>query len=178
MASQTPELPFVALPGAAAPSPTRWTLASNGLALFIAESSRGLFISGLFAHLEAVSGDATGAANLLATAVSLFSAGRLAAAVILPLLVARGWSYRALLILTFAIQLVGHGGFLLSLSLSHGAVPAALAIAARAVVGLGSGTLPTCRAFIADATSPGERTREYSWLSFAKYGVSQPPEGS
>jgi len=147
----------------------RWMLASNGLALFIAESSRGLFISGLLAYLEGIVGDGAAAASVLAVAVSLFSVGRLAAAVILPLIVAHGWSYRMLLILTFAIQIIGHGGFLLSSAVPRGLGAVALAVASRAVVGFGSGTLPTCRAVIADGTSPEERTQQYSWLSFAKY---------
>lgn len=143
-------------------------LAANALALLVAESSRGLVLASLYAYLKAVAPGSPGAA--LGYAVAAFSAGRLASSYALAALVdGAGWTFAGTLRAALALQAFGHVLYVLPNALGAGSGATALLVASRAVIGFGSGTLPTCRAVVAGATSTAERTRQLGVLSLAKY---------
>jgi MFS family permease len=151
-------------------------LAANAVALLLSESTRGLVLSSLFVlAARAASGSGLGGEALLGYAVAAFSAGRLASSFALAAIAARGVPYAHVLSACFAIQVAG--GLLYAFCSSGlgagadggGGGAAALLVLSRLVVGFGSGTLPTCRAVVADVTAPAERTRAFAALSFAKY---------
>ena len=146
-------------------------LYANCFALLVSESSRGLVLASLFAYAESVArGSSLSGRDLLGYAVASFSAGRLLSSVLLAVAAERGTPYARILVLCFVIQLLGLGLFLgAGESGASGALPAAALVVSRFVLGFGSGTLPTCRAVVADLTSTSERTRSFAALSFAKF---------
>lgn len=144
-------------------------LYTNAFALFSAESSRGLFISSLFTYI-ATSASQDDARDWIGYAVSAFSIGRLASSFALPLLLECGFSYSAILVFTNVLQIVGHVLYVLpSAALHRGDLAVVTIIAARALVGFGSGSLPTCRAVVAQVTTTQRRAFHFSVLSFFKY---------
>lgn len=144
----------------------RSTLVANACALFIAESSRGLFLSSLYLYFVRVDENAT---QSLALAVSCFSWGRLLAAFVLPFAVDRGCSYKSVLVWTFVAQIVGHLVYILPLVAALGASATSVIVVSRTLVGFGSGTLSVCRGVVADVTAAEGRLRAMAWLSFAKF---------
>lgn len=152
------------------------TLTTNAIALFIGESSRGLFIASLFVYITALQAsaesDASNAADATRTlglAVSCFSWGRLIASFLLPFAIERGHSYRSLLQYTFLLQILGHLVYMIPAGSGSVSSSDAVVIVSRTLVGVGSGTLSMCRAVVAEITTTEDRMAQMAWLSFAKY---------
>ena len=155
------------------PSPQRggspWVLTVNALALLFAESTRGLVLGSQFAFLAAAAAGEGDAAALLGAAVASFSAGRLASSFVFGWLSESGFPYSALLQLTFLCTLLGQTLYVGADAMPRG-LPAAVAIVvSRAVIGFGSGILPTTRSVVVECTPVERRMREYARLGFAKY---------
>ena len=143
-------------------------LYTNAFALFSAESSRGLFISSLFSYIASSAAE-NDPRDWVGYAVSAFSLGRLASSFALPLLLECGFSYSAILVFTNVLQIGGHVMYVLPSVLQRGDLSVTIIIAARALVGFGSGSLPTCRAVVAQVTTTQRRAFHFSVLSFFKY---------
>jgi MFS family permease len=155
------------------PAPQRggsaYVLGVNALALLFAESTRGLVLSSQFAFLAAAAGGEGSGAALLGAAVASFSAGRLVSSFVFGALSERGFPYSALLQLTFLCTLFGQLLYAGADAMPRGVAAAVAIVASRAIIGFGSGILPTTRAVVAECTTVEVRMREYARLGFCKY---------
>lgn len=145
---------------------TRKTLALNALLLLVMESSRGLFVASLYQYALALAGgEASVAQRDTAIAVACYSVGRLVAA---PLWghAADRLPFRSVFLACLVVAAGGHMAYAMAEARGGGVV---LLIAARCLVGLGSGVLGVCRAVVAKLTPPDARTAQYSVLSLAKF---------
>ena len=146
------------------------TLWTNALLLLVAEASRGLFVSSLFTYILALSGGASGDAQRLnSLSVSGYSVGRLLAAQLWGLAADR-LSFRAVYTAALGTACLGHALYVAA-EAGHGAAGGGVyvVLAARALVGFGSGVLGVARAVVSVATPPEARTGWFSALSAAKF---------
>jgi MFS family permease len=150
---------------------SRYVLFVNALALFFAESTRGLVLGSLFSYLriaafENGNGDATG---LLGAAVAAFSGGRLISSFVFGHVSENGFPYSMLLQLTFLSTLIGQITYLAADAMPRGGLAAAIIVASRAIIGFGSGILPTARAVVVECSPIESRMRENARLGLFKY---------
>jgi MFS family permease len=138
---------------------------------FISESSRGLFLSNLFSYMIYLTGNATDALTLSGYSVAAFSLGKLVAAYVTAAMVDHGGvSYRTVLLYCFLVQIFSLILYLLPYQFSlYGGFGGFVIVFSRFLLGFGSGTTSTTRSIVVDLTDANERTRELSYLSFARY---------
>jgi MFS family permease len=109
------------------------------LLLFVAESSRGMVVSTLYGYmLSADHGKKSMADHYQPLAVSAFSFGRLIAAPVFGWAMDR-WPCKWVIVLTIIVSVIGHGLYVFCGNISNAAAASCCIIAARAIVGLGSG---------------------------------------
>jgi hypothetical protein len=109
------------------------------LLLFVAESSRGMVVSTLYYYMLSVdNNDASMAHHFQPLAVSAFSLGRLIAAPIFGWAQDR-WPVKWVVTLTIVISVLGHALYIFCGNITDPAAASCAIIAARALVGLGSG---------------------------------------
>jgi hypothetical protein len=109
------------------------------LLLFVAESSRGMVVSTLYYYMLSVdNNDASMAHHFQPLAVSAFSLGRLIAAPIFGWAQDR-WPVKWVATTTIVISVLGHALYIFCGNITDPAAASCAIIAARALVGLGSG---------------------------------------
>jgi len=129
------------------------------LALFVAESSRGLVAPSLYLHVEDLGGNKKALGMIVAT----FSVGRLFGSVFL------GWWYnkrggKEVLIFSLALSAVAH--IIYSFA---GLTGWWILLISRTAVGFGTGILSVVRAIIAAATTTEQRTRFMAFSSAVQF---------
>lgn len=149
--------------GCRLPPHVRALLLNNAI-LLVSEASRGIVLATQFSFISSLTGGGDAARTAASASVALFSIGRLVANMGLGWAADR-WPVRSVLAAALAIHAVGQ--LLYAFAGGLGGVPAILA--ARLIIGYGSGTLGVNRAFAAAMVPTEDRTRQFSFLGTSKF---------
>ncbi|KAM9989630.1 hypothetical protein ACTFIY_005679 [Dictyostelium cf. discoideum] len=133
------------------------------LVLFLSESARGLVLPTTPSYVETVGGDS----SFLGIVVSSFSVGRFISTILLGYLSSK-LKYRKVFIGSVGICIVG-SLFYCFAYLDNGATGRIILIISRLLLGFGAGTLSAVRAYIAEISTPKERTTYIAWASAVQF---------
>ncbi|KAN0012000.1 hypothetical protein ACTFIU_000219 [Dictyostelium citrinum] len=133
------------------------------LVLFLSESARGLVLPTTPSYVETVGGDS----SFLGIVVSSFSVGRFISTILLGYLSSK-LKYRKVFIGSVAICIVG-SLFYCFAYLDNGATGRVVLVISRVLLGFGAGTLSAVRAYIAEISTPKERTTYIAWASAVQF---------
>ncbi|EAL67786.1 hypothetical protein DDB_G0279275 [Dictyostelium discoideum AX4] len=133
------------------------------LVLFLSESARGLVLPTTPSYVETVGGDS----SFLGIVVSSFSVGRFISTILLGYLSSK-LKYRKVFIGSVGICIVG-SIFYCFAYLDNGATGRIILIISRLLLGFGAGTLSAVRAYIAEISTPKERTTYIAWASAVQF---------
>ncbi|KAK5582673.1 hypothetical protein RB653_004258 [Dictyostelium firmibasis] len=133
------------------------------LVLFLSESARGLVLPTTPSYVETVGGDS----SFLGIVVSSFSLGRFISTILLGYLSSK-LKYRKVFIGSVAICIVGSILYCFAY-LNNGAAGKIILIISRLLLGFGAGTLSAVRAYIAEISTPKERTTYIAWASAVQF---------
>ncbi|KAN0031965.1 hypothetical protein ACTFIV_005838 [Dictyostelium citrinum] len=133
------------------------------LVLFLSESARGLVLPTTPSYVETVGGDS----SFLGIVVSSFSVGRFISTILLGYLSSK-LKYRKVFIGSVAICIVG-SLFYCFAYLDNGAIGRVVLVISRVLLGFGAGTLSAVRAYIAEISTPKERTTYIAWASAVQF---------
>ncbi|KAN0049880.1 hypothetical protein ACTA71_002978 [Dictyostelium dimigraforme] len=133
------------------------------LVLFLSESARGVVLPSTSFYVNSVGGGAT----FLGIVVSSFSVGRFISTILLGYLSSK-LKYRKVFIGSVGICIVGAILYCFAY-LNNGITGRIILIISRLLLGFGAGTLSVVRAYIAEISTPKERTTYIAWASAVQF---------